>query len=128
MSYAETEMKILRQVEATRGIDGNIEFDLEAIQEYMESLAWFNDQESPDKMAKMVGWIGISLISICATLDVNFSDCLNIAYEEVVGNQEVFEEDQEMKTEQHQPLLYKEQHHSDHPLHEHQYSTCPTED
>jgi hypothetical protein len=93
MSYAETEMKIIRQVEATRGIDGNIEFDLEAIEDYMESLAWFNDQESPDKMAKMIGWIGISLISICATLDVNFVDCLDIAYEESEGNQEAFEDD-----------------------------------
>ena len=93
MSYAETEMKIIRQVEATRGIDGNIEFDLEAIEDYMESLAWFNEQESPDKMAKMIGWIGISLISICATLDVNFVDCLDIAYEESEGNQEAFEDD-----------------------------------
>jgi hypothetical protein len=93
MSYAETEMKIIRQVEATRGIDGNIEFDLEAIQEYMEALAWFNDQESPNKMAKMVGWIGISLISICATLDVNFADCLKIAYEEGEKSSEAFEDD-----------------------------------
>ena len=93
MSYAETEMKIVRQVEATRGIDGNIEFDLEAIQEYMEALAWFNDQESPDKMAKMVGWIGISLISICATLDVNFADCLKIAYEEGERSSEALEDD-----------------------------------
>lgn len=95
MSYAETEMKIIRQVEATRGFDGSIELDLEAIGDYMESLAWFNDQESPDKMAKMIGWIGISLISICATLDVNFADCLAIAYEESEGNKEVFEEDQD---------------------------------
>jgi len=93
MSYAETEMKIIRQVEATRGIDGNIEFDLEAIEDYMESLAWFNEQESPEKMAKMIGWIGLSLISICATLDVNFVDCLDIAYKESEGNQESFDDD-----------------------------------
>ena len=55
MSYAETEMKIIRQIEATRGIDDSIDFDLEAIEDYMESLAWFNEQDSPDKMAKMIG-------------------------------------------------------------------------
>jgi len=93
MSYAETEMKIIRQVEATCGFDGNIEFDLEAIEDYMESLTWFNEQNSPDKMAKMIGWIGISLISICATLDVNFADCLNIAYEEGEKSSEAFEDD-----------------------------------
>jgi hypothetical protein len=93
MSYAETEMKIIRQVEATRGIDGDIEFDLEAIQEYLESLAYFNDQESPDKMAKMIGWIGLSLISICATLDLNFANCLDIAYEEGERSSEVFKDE-----------------------------------
>jgi hypothetical protein len=93
MSYAETEMKIIRQVEATRGVDDDIQFDLEALEEYMESLAWFNSQQSPDKMAKMIGWIGISLISICATLDLNFADCLEIAYEEGEGNQDVFEDE-----------------------------------
>lgn len=93
MSYAETEMKIIRQVEATRGVDDDIQFDLEALEEYMESLAWFNSQQSPDKMAKMIGWIGISLISICASLDVNFADCLEIAYEEGEGNQDVFEDE-----------------------------------
>lgn len=93
MSYAETEMKIIRQVEATRGIDGDISFDIEAIEDYLESLAWFNDQESPDKMAKMVGWIGISLISICAALDVNFADCLEIAQKESEGSSEAFEDD-----------------------------------
>lgn len=93
MSYAETEMKIIRQVEATRGIDGNISFDIEAIEDYMESLAWFNDQESPDKMAKMVGWIGISLISICAALDVNFADCLEIAQKESEGSLDAFADD-----------------------------------
>jgi hypothetical protein len=93
MSYAETEMKIIRQVEATRGIDGEIESDLDAIEDYMESLREFNEQESPDKMAKMIGWIGLSLISICATLDVNFADCLEVAYEEGEGNQDVFEDE-----------------------------------
>lgn len=93
MSYAETEMKIIRQVEATRGIDGSIDFDLEAIDDYMESLRWFNDQDSPDKMAKMIGWIGLSLISICATLDVNFADCLDIAYQETQGSSEAFEDE-----------------------------------
>ena len=93
MSYAETEMKIIRQVEATRGIDGSIDFDLEAIEDYMESLVWFNEQESPEKMAKMIGWIGLSLISICATLDVNFADCLETAYEESEGSSEPFEDD-----------------------------------
>jgi len=91
MSYAEIEMKIIRQIEATRGVDGDIDFDLEAIEDYMESLAW--SQQSPDKMAKMIGWIGISLISICATLDVNFADCLEIAYEESEVDQEAFEDD-----------------------------------
>ena len=93
MSYAETEMKIIRQVEATRGVDDDIQFELESLEEYMESLAWFNSQQSPDKMAKMIGWIGISLISICASLDVNFADCLEIAYEEGEGNQDVFEDE-----------------------------------
>jgi hypothetical protein len=93
MSYAETEMKIIRQVEATRGIDDSIDFDLEAIEDYMESLAWFNEQDSPDKMAKMIGWIGISLISICATLDVNFVECLELAHKESESNQEPFDDD-----------------------------------
>jgi len=44
-------------------------------------------------MAKMIGWIGLSLISICATLDVNFADCLETAYEESEGSSEPFEDD-----------------------------------
>lgn len=93
MSYAQIEMEIVRQVEATRGIDDSIDFDLEAIEDYMESLAWFNEQDSPDKMAKMIGWIGISLISICATLDVNFVECLELAHKESESNQEPFDDD-----------------------------------
>lgn len=93
MSYANIEMEIVRQLEATRGIDGNIEFDLEAMQDYMETLAWFNETDSPDKMAKMVGWLGISLISICATLDVNFVECLEMAYKEGQKSQDVLDED-----------------------------------
>jgi len=93
MSYAQIEMEIVRQVEATRGIDDSIDFDLEAIEDYMESLAWFNEQDSPDKMAKMIGWIGISLISICATLDVNFVECLELAHKESESNQEPFDND-----------------------------------
>jgi hypothetical protein len=95
MSYAQIEMEIVRQVEATCGIDDSIDFDLEAIEDYMESLAWFNEQDSPDKMAKMIGWIGISLISICATLDVNFVECLELAHKEDQRNKKVFEEDQD---------------------------------
>jgi hypothetical protein len=93
MSYAQIEMDIIRQIEATRSIDGNIDLDLEAIEDYMESLAWFNEQDSPDKMAKMIGWIGISLISICATLDVNFVECLELAHKESESNQEPFDDD-----------------------------------
>jgi hypothetical protein len=55
MSYAQIEMDIIRQIKATRSINGNIDLDLEAIEDYMESLAWFNEQDSPDKMAKMIG-------------------------------------------------------------------------
>jgi len=93
MSYAQIEMNIIRQIEATRSIDGNIDLDLETIEDYMESLAWFNEQDSPDKMAKMIGWIGISLISICATLDVNFVECLELAHKESESNQEPFDDD-----------------------------------
>jgi len=93
MSYAQIEMDIIRQIEATRSIDGNIDLDLEAIEDYMESLAWFNEQDSPEKMAKMIGWIGISLISICATLDVNFVECLELAHKESESNQEPFDDD-----------------------------------
>ena len=93
MSYAQIEMDIIRQIEATRSIDGNIDLDLETIEDYMESLAWFNEQDSLDKMAKMIGWIGISLISICATLDVNFVECLELAHKESESNQEPFDDD-----------------------------------
>jgi hypothetical protein len=33
------------------------------------------------------------LISICATLDLNFADCLEIAYEEGEGKSDVFEDE-----------------------------------
>jgi hypothetical protein len=93
MTYSGIEMEIIRQIEATRGVNDDIQFDLEAMEDYLESLAYFNETESTEAMTKMIGWLGITLISICATLDVNFVNCLEQAYQEDQANQDSFEDE-----------------------------------
>ena len=84
MSYAEVEMKIVQWGEA-RGIVQNATAMSQAIktlEETTELLAAINKQNH-DEIKDAVGDIVVTLIMVCAVLDINLVDCLKGAYNEI---------------------------------------------
>lgn len=83
-SYAITEMEVVRWGEA-RGIVqngkplGQAIKTLEETKELIDALHNNNIQEAKDA----VGDIVVTLIMVCATLDINLTDCLELAYEQI---------------------------------------------
>ena len=84
MSYAELEMKVLQWGEA-RGIVANATAMSQAIktlEETTELLDAINRKSLPD--AKDAGGdIVVTLIMVCAVLDIDLTDCLAGAYDEI---------------------------------------------
>ena len=84
MSYAEVEMKVVQWGEA-RGIVQNATAMSQAIktlEETTELLAAIN-KNNPDEIKDAVGDIVVTLIMVCAVLDINLVDCLKGAYNEI---------------------------------------------
>ena len=84
MSYAEVEMKVVQWGEA-RGIVQNATAMSQAIktlEETTELLAAINKQNH-DEIKDAVGDIVVTLIMVCAVLDINLVDCLKGAYNEI---------------------------------------------
>ena len=84
MSYAEVEMKVVQWGEA-RGIVQNATAMSQAIktlEETTELLAAINKQNR-DEIKDAVGDIVVTLIMVCAVLDINLVDCLKGAYAEI---------------------------------------------
>lgn len=81
MTYSKVEMEILRKAETI----GILKIDKMKHFETMENinddiragLAW----GEKDKTIHAIGEMGMSLIYLCAILDVNFVDCLELAHE-----------------------------------------------
>lgn len=84
MSYAEVEMKIVQWGEA-RGIVQNATAMSQAIktlEETTELLAAIN-KKNIEETKDAVGDIVVTLIMVCAVLDINLVDCLKGAYNEI---------------------------------------------
>lgn len=84
MSYAEVEMKVVQWGEA-RGIVQNATAMSQAIktlEETTELLAAIN-KNNLDETKDAVGDIVVTLIMVCAVLDINLVDCLKGAYNEI---------------------------------------------
>jgi NTP pyrophosphatase (non-canonical NTP hydrolase) len=84
MSYAELEMKGLQWGEA-RGIVANATAMSQAIktlEETTELLDAINRKSLPDAK-DAVGDIVVTLIMVCAVLDIDLTDCLAGAYDEI---------------------------------------------
>ena len=84
MSYAEVEMKVVQWGEA-RGIVQNATAMSQAIktlEETTELLAAIN-KKNLDETKDAVGDIVVTLIMVCAVLDIDLVDCLKGAYNEI---------------------------------------------
>jgi len=84
MSYAEVEMDVLRWGEA-RGIVKNgkaISQAIKTLEETTELLDAINRNNLEDAK-DAIGDVVVTLIMVCAILDVNLVDCLRGAYTEI---------------------------------------------
>ena len=84
MSYAQVEMDLLRWGEA-RGIVKNgkaISQAIKTLEETTELLDAINRKNLADAK-DAIGDVVVTLIMVCAILDVNLVDCLQGAYEEI---------------------------------------------
>ena len=84
MSYAEVEMKVVQWGEA-RGIVQNATAMSQAIktlEETTELLAAIN-KKNIEETKDAVGDIVVTLIMVCAVLDINLVDCIKGAYNEI---------------------------------------------
>lgn len=84
MSYADVEMKVVQWGEA-RGIVQNATAMSQAIktlEETTELLAAIN-KKNIEETKDAVGDIVVTLIMVCAVLDINLVDCLKGAYNEI---------------------------------------------
>jgi len=84
MSYAETELKVIRWSEARQIIPNSTPFAqsikaVEEINELVDALRDNNKAEAIDAVGDTV----VCLINVCALLDVNLEDCLSAAYEQI---------------------------------------------
>ena len=84
MSYADIEMKVLQWGEA-RGIVQNSTAISQAIKTLEETteLLYALNKKNVDETKDAVGDIVVTLIMVCAVLDINLTDCLKGAYEEI---------------------------------------------
>jgi len=84
MSYAEVEMEVLRWGEA-RGIVKNgkaISQAIKTLEEVTELLDAIN-RKNLDDAKDAVGDVVVTLIMVCAILDINLVECLQGAYTEI---------------------------------------------
>lgn len=84
MSYAETELKVIRWSEARKIIPNSTPLAqafkaVEEINELVDALRDGNNIDAIDAVGDTV----VCLINVCALLDVNLEDCLEAAYEQI---------------------------------------------
>ena len=84
MSYAEVEMKIVQWGEA-RGIVQNATAMSQAIKTLEETTELLDalNKKNIDEAKDAIGDIVVTLIMVCAVLDVDLVSCLKGAYEEI---------------------------------------------
>jgi len=83
-SYAELEMKVVQWSEARKIIPNSTPFAqsikaVEEINELVDALRDNNKTEAIDAVGDTV----VCLINVCALLDVNLTDCLAAAYDQI---------------------------------------------
>jgi NTP pyrophosphatase (non-canonical NTP hydrolase) len=83
-SYAEIEMKVVQWSEARKIIPNSTPLAqckkaFEELNELYEALRMANREEAIDAIGDTV----VCLINVCALLDVNLTDCLEAAYNEI---------------------------------------------
>ena len=84
MSYSELELKVLRWSEARKIVPNSTALAqatkaLEEVQELRDALIHGNKEEAIDGVGDAV----VCLINVCALLDVNLTDCLEAAFEQI---------------------------------------------
>ena len=84
MSYANIEMKVIQWSEARKIIPNSTPFAqsmkaVEEVNELVDALRNNNKVEAIDAVGDTV----VCLINVCALLDVNLTDCLAAAYEQI---------------------------------------------
>ena len=84
MSYAEVEMKVIQWGEA-RGIVQNATAQSQAIKTLEEVTELFDalNKNDMDAAKDAIGDIVVTLIMVCAVLDVDLTECLEGAYDEI---------------------------------------------
>ena len=84
MSYAETELKVIRWSEARHIIPNSTPLAqaFKAVEEINELVDALRDGSNIDAI-DAVGDTVVCLINVCALLDVNLEDCLEAAYEQI---------------------------------------------
>ena len=84
MSYADVEMKVIQWSEARKIIPNSTPYAqsmkaVEEINELVDALQKGDKYEAIDAIGDTV----VCLINVCALLDVNLTDCLKAAYEQI---------------------------------------------
>lgn len=84
MSYAETELKVIRWSEARKIIPNSTPLAqaFKAVEEINELVDALRDGSNINAI-DAVGDTVVCLINVCALLDVNLEDCLEAAYEQI---------------------------------------------
>jgi NTP pyrophosphatase (non-canonical NTP hydrolase) len=86
MSFASIEMDIVRWGEA-RGIIQNgkaMGQAIKTLEETTELLAAINKKDL-EEVKDAVGDVVVTLLMVCAILDINMTDCMEHAYEQIKG-------------------------------------------
>lgn len=83
-TYAELEMKVVQWSEARKIIPNSTPFaqSMKAVEEINELVDALRDGKREDAI-DAVGDTVVCLINVCALLDVNLTDCLEAAYEQI---------------------------------------------
>ena len=94
MSYADVEMKVIQWSEARKIIPNSTPYAqsmkaVEEINELVDALQKGDKYEAIDAVGDTV----VCLINVCALLDVNLTDCLKSAYEQIKDRKGYMNED-----------------------------------
>ena len=84
MSYAELELKVIRWSEQRRIIPNSTpEAQHRKLEEEVEELREALFDKDHEGAVDAIGDCAVVLINICALMDVNFTDCLAHAYDQI---------------------------------------------
>ena len=84
MSYSELELKVLRWSEARKIVPNSTPIaQLHKLEEEVNELRDAITENNMKEIVDSVGDCTVVLINICALLDINLTDCLESAFEEI---------------------------------------------